>query len=109
MLRALFLTVIIECCTAWVLGVRSMRDQTTVMLANVLTNPLVVSAGAAVQFFMGYEYLLPAVLAMEIAAVAAEGLVYRGRLSAGTHPFMLSMICNLISYTAGEILNRLVF
>ena len=109
MLRALALTIVIEGIAAWLLGVRSSRDQVTVALANLLTNPLVVSAGAAVQFFINRSALLPAMLLMEIAVVFIEGAIYKKHLSMKTNPFIVSFVRNLASYGIGEILNRFIF
>lgn len=109
MLRALALTVVIEGIAAWIMGVRSMREQTTVALANLLTNPIVVSTGAAVQFFISRSALLPITLVMEAAVVLIEGLIYKKHMKTDMNPFLLSCVCNLASYGIGEILNRFVF
>ena len=69
MLRALTLTVVIEVITAWVFGVKSAGDQIVVVLANLMTNPLVVSFGAAAAVFIGHQVLLPFTIAMEIIAI----------------------------------------
>ena len=109
MLRALALTILIECAAAWLLGVRTKRDQTIVVLANCLTNPLVVSLGAATQVFIGLSAVRPVTLVMEAAAWAAEGTVYKRTLVSDRSPYVLSLVCNLASYLIGEVLNRYVF
>lgn len=109
MLRALVLTIFVEGIAAWLLGVRTSRGQTTVALANLLTNPLVVSAGAAVQFFISPRALLPATLLMEAAVLFTEGAIYKKHLDVDMNPFAVSFVCNLASYGIGEILNRFVF
>lgn len=109
MLRALVITILLECAAAWTLGVRTKRDQTTVVLANMLTNPLVVSIGAAVRFFIGIRALLPATLIMEIAVWIVEGRVYKKTLKADRDPYVISLVCNLTSFLVGEVLNRYVF
>ena len=109
MLRALALTVLIECVTAWVLGVRRARDQMTVALVNVITNPLVVSIGAAVLFLGGHDTFKISMIVMEISVILVEGAIYKKKLSCKVNPFMLALICNGVSYTCGEILNRFVF
>lgn len=105
MLKALCLTIMIECAAGWILGVRGRHDQGIIVLVNLLTNPLVVSLGAAVLFFAGREYLMPATIAMEIMAVIAEGLIYKRHLTVKTDPFVLSLICNMSSYLIGVIIN----
>ena len=109
MMRALALTIIIECAAAWILGVRNKQGQRVVLLANCITNPVLVSISAAVMFFSGYMALLVTTLLMEIIVVAVEGIVYKKYLVAYRNPFAIAFICNACSYAAGEVLNRLVF
>ena len=109
MLRALVLTAAVECAAAWLIGVRDKRGQSVVVLANLLTNPLVVSIGAAVLFFAGSGALLAVTLIMEVVVVAVEGIVYDKMTVNVRNPFLISFICNLSSYVTGELLNRFVF
>jgi len=109
MLRALALTVIIEGSTAWIMGVRNVRDQGTVALANILTNPLVVSLGAAAMYYIGPRALRPVTLTMEVLVFIAEGYIYKRRITCKADPYVLSLACNLSSYLIGEMLNRFVF
>lgn len=109
MLRALALTILIECAAAWLLGLRTKRDQTTVVLVNLLTNPLVVSLGAAVSVWIGIRAVRPVTLVMEAAVVIIEGAVYRKTLITDRNPYAVSLICNLASFLIGEVLNRYVF
>lgn len=109
MLRALVLTAAVECAVAWLIGVRDKRGQSVVVLVNLLTNPLVVSIGAAVLYFAGPGALLTVTLVMEVIVVAVEGMVYHKMAVNVRNPFLISLICNLSSYVAGELLNRFVF
>ena len=109
MLRALILTVMIECAAAWCLGVRDRNGQITVILANMMTNPLVVSCSAAAVVWIGYSALFPVTVILEILAVMAEGAVYKYKGTGNCDPFLMSLICNALSYVIGEILNRFVF
>ena len=109
MLRALILTLIIECITAWCLGIRSKQDQLVVALANLMTNPVVVAIGAAAAFFIGHGIVLPITIVMEIAVVLIEGVIYSNKLATAKNPYALSLLCNMASYGIGEILNRFIF
>ena len=109
MLRAFALTVLVECAAAWCLGVRDCYSQIIVILANLMTNPLVVSGGAVVIVQIGYGALLPAMLVFECMAVMAEGFVYSKKLSVKCNSFLLSLLCNTSSYMIGELLNRFVY
>ena len=109
MLRALALTILIECAAAWLLGARTKRDQTTVVLVNLLTNPLVVSLGAATSLWLGFKAVRPVTLAMEVLVVVIEGAVYKKTLIIEKNPYVVSLVCNLASFLIGEVLNRYVF
>lgn len=109
MLRALLLTLIIECAIAWILGVRSRDGQKVVFLANLMTNPLVVSIGAGVLLFLGRNMLFPITVIMEVIVVVVEGVVYRRYLDIDRNPFFVSLACNTGSFLIGELLNRFVF
>lgn len=105
MLRALCFTIMIECAAGWIMGVRDRQGQSIIVLVNLLTNPLVVSLGAAILFFAGHEYLAPATIAMEMIVVIAEGMIYKSHLTVKMDPFTLSLVCNLSSYLIGVIIN----
>ena len=109
MLRALIITIIIEGACAWTLGVRDMKGQKVVLLANLMTNPIVVSVGAAVVLFAGNEYLFPVTMALEICVIVAEAIVYKYALDYDRNPWLLSLLCNVASYIIGEILNNHIF
>lgn len=109
MVRALLITVAVECAVAWLLGVRTLRDQKVVVLANILTNPILVSTEAAILLLAGRQALLYASVLLEILAISAEALVYIKRIHANTGPLILSLACNLASVATGEILERFIF
>lgn len=108
MLRALLITLIIECAVAWILGVRTRDGQKVVFLANLMTNPVVVSMGAGVLLFLGRNMLFPITVIMEVIVVVVEGVVYRRYLETERDPFVISLICNAVSFFTGELLNRFV-
>lgn len=130
MLRCLLLTVAIECAAAFVLGIRKAADQLIVVLANVLTNPVVVVTSSFVGMFCGRTEYAVTLALLEIAAVLVEALVYRRvmRLGAGDTdktfaffrggdvraaikfaPIIVSLVLNCCSYFIGELLNKFVF
>ena len=104
--RCLLLTVAIEVSAAYALGVRSPRNTLVVALAQTVTNPPV--AWAASQLGWSLDSPAPiwaAVIALELAAVAIEALVYRFRLDDDSawagRPWALSALLNAISFAAG--------
>ena len=78
------------------------RDMTAVVLANLLTNPAVVLCyHAAAWYFPGFQSA--ATLALELGAVAAEGLVY-ARRSQIRRPWTFSLCANAFSFLTGLLL-----
>lgn len=105
----LLITLAVEVPLAIALGVRKMRDIQTVFLTNCVTNPTVVSIHfLLLHFGATYATILAAILAMELAVVLCEGLVYRKLLPRGKlNPYVLSLILNACSYGVGIVLEQL--
>ena len=98
---SLALTLLLELGFAWLWGAER-RDLPAVALANVLTNPAVVLCRRAASWYL--PLALPAVtLALELGAVAAEGLVYR-RQSQIAWPWAFSLCANAFSFLTGLLL-----
>ncbi|MBR5429109.1 MAG: hypothetical protein IK116_01140 [Firmicutes bacterium] len=109
LLRCLICTVVIECGLACALGVRRPADQAVVALVNVVTNPPLVSVCLLVQFFCGHGVYLAVLIALEMAAWAAEAWFYRTVLRPKMNPLLLSALLNAASYLGGSLLNTYVF
>lgn len=104
MARCLALTIALEGTLGFVLGVRSVRGQAVLLLANVLTNPLVVSLNVTCTFLFGRVGYWASIAVLESAAFAAEALVYRQNPPCGRNPFLLSAALNACSLGAGWII-----
>lgn len=103
---SLGLTLLLETGLAALLGLRKGKDLLLVVLVNVLTNPPVVLTLALTQLYTQAPPVWYLVLPLEIAVVALEGLIYRGRLQhTKWNPFLLSVILNGISYIGGLLLS----
>lgn len=91
-------------CRLW--GMRG-RDLVFVLLANLLTNPVV-----NVLYALAYLYTpIPRVLAiamLEIAAVLVEWFVYRYATGA-KRPFLVSLTANTASFGAGLLITTFLF
>ena len=102
---ALLLTEAIEIpvCLLW--GMRG-RDLVFVLLANLLTNPVV-----NVLYALAYLYTpIPravSIAVLEIAAVVTEWLVYRSATEA-KRPFLISLTANAASYGAGLLITLFI-
>ena len=103
---ALLLTVLLEGLFGVIWGVSGGRNYIIMLLANVMTNPLV----NVIHSFFAYELgidgvamvLITAVL--EFAAVIAEWLVYKSRTDI-KKPFLFSLCANGFSFLCGIFIN----
>ena len=106
LLFALLLTEAIELpvCLLW--GLKR-RDLLFVLLANVLTNPLLNVLYAIARL---YTPIPPAaaLTVLESAAVAAEWLVYRSATDA-KRPFLTSLTANAASFGLGLLITTFIF
>lgn len=99
---SLTLTLALEGVLALIWGVKDRRDWLLLFLANVVTNPIVVSL-----YYLGLSSW-PAVAVLELAAVAAEGLAYR-RWGRGLRPALLFSLCaNCFSFFGGMLINFVI-
>ena len=101
MLTALVLTVVIEAVFAFLYGVRTKYGQLIVLLANVITNPLLNAILTVVSFYLSpalyYYFLVP----LEIIVVLAEGRIYKEILQPEMNPYFFSFLLNVCSYVIG--------
>lgn len=106
LLSVLLLTEAIEIpvCLLW--GMRG-RDLVFVLLANVLTNPLVNVLYALACL---YTKIPPAasLTVLEVAAVLAEWCVYRYAAGA-KRPFLVSLTANAASFGLGLLITKVLF
>lgn len=101
-LVCLILTVLLEAAFAFLCGVRSGYGQLVVLLANVITNPLLNSILTVVSFYLSPSYYSIFLVLLEILVVAAEGLIYQKmELPVKWNPFVLSLLLNACSYFIG--------
>lgn len=102
---ALLLTIVIEGIFGLAFGVRSVRGQLIMLLANLLTNPLVNAVHGFCAYGLGLHgaALGGIILALEAGAFAAEGYVYSIRTDI-KRPFLFSFGANAFSYTVGVII-----
>lgn len=108
MVTALALTVVIEAILAFLLGVRTGRGQLIVLLANVITNPLLNAILTVVSFYISptayYWFLVP----LEIIVVFVEGRIYQNTLTLKMNQYLFSFLLNLGSYFIGSGILRII-
>lgn len=109
MTLSLSATIVIETLLSFILGVRK-KDLFTVILVNVVTNPLVVT----IPLYFNIEYGIISrrivLVILELLTVIVEGLIYKSMLDyKKVNPYILSVILNLTSYLSGIIINSIIY
>ncbi len=108
MLRSLVCTLVIEIILAIILRVRKKSDLLIIALANVMTNPLVVSLGFLSGFFFGTKVRIICMIFLELFAFVSEAVVYKFALNQKKlNPFLLSLLLNAASYLSGILINHI--
>ena len=95
---------VVELTLAVILGARNFKKFITVALINIITNPLVVITMLTVTIFYNrFETFVLVVL--ELAVFFTEGFLFsKYKPFKKDSPYFISLILNLSSYLAGEIL-----
>ncbi len=91
---SLAVTLLIEWGLAWLCKIRG-RGLAIVTAVNLLTNPVVV---------LIWNFYPALLLPLELGAVLIEGCCYRLFPQHFKRPFLISLLCNLISFLIGGIL-----
>lgn len=103
---ALLLTIFLECLFGAIWGVKGGRNYIIMLLANLLTNPLV----NIIHIYFAYEMRLDGQVMiiitalLEISAVTLEWLVYKSRTDI-KKPFLFSLSANGFSFLCGILIN----
>lgn len=100
-LVCLALTVLIEAAFAFLFGIRSKYGQLVVLLANVITNPLLNSILTVVSFYLSPSYYHVFLVFLEITVVIVECWIYKKTVPFKWNPFLLSLLLNACSYLIG--------
>ena len=104
------LTVVVECVTSVLLGMRSRCDLAIVALVNLATNPVlnvVMILAAPLLLKTGTWFV--ALAALEVAVVLVEWRVFAWAFGARLeHPLAFALALNLASLGAGFLLGRFV-
>ena len=105
MVVCLSLTIVIETLLAFIIEVRK-KDLLFVVLAQVVTNPIVVTVPYLIFILFGYRNYLISIYILEVLAFLTEGLIYSKTLkSKKINPYVLSLILNVCSYGFGLLMN----
>lgn len=108
LLISLLLTLIIESIVAFFVGIRKEDDFKTVIIANVITNPIVVFIANLCALANNIWLYFFVVLIMEIWAVLIEAFIFKKHLKYKEKPALaISIINNGLSFAFGIIISLL--
>ena len=106
---SLTLTLIIEITMSIILGIKEKYDLIIVVLANCITNPVVVFIANCVNRFNIQELYVIVVSLLEISAVLVEFIILKKYLKYNKKsPFIISLINNITSFSIGLIITKFI-
>lgn len=107
MIRCLLLTIAIEVFIGFLLKIKKRKDIITIIIVNVITNPIVVSIPIFIYYRYGHNYYLVSLIILEVLTVLFEGYIYKVKFDyKRLNPFYISLLLNLSSYFIGELINN---
>lgn len=102
MTRCLAFTILIETIVAISIGIRNIKDIIYIILANIVTNPMVVSIPLLTAALYNQKVSRVTTIILEIITLVIEGYVYKKSLSnKNMNPYVLSFILNVMSFVIG--------
>ncbi len=109
LVKSLILTLIIELSVSFIIGIREKNDIKVVILANIITNPIVVFIANCVALMNNTLIYIIVVIILEILAVLTEYKIFKNYLKFDKEsPMIISVINNSISFTLGLIISYII-
>ena len=107
MIRCLILTIGIEVFIGFLFKINKRKDIFTIIIVNVITNPIVVTIPLFLYYRYGHNGYLLSLFILEVLTVVLEGIIYKIKFEyKRLNPFYVSLLLNLSSYLIGELINR---
>jgi len=107
-LEPLILTILFECTAAWLLKIQSKKDLILIILANIITNPLLVWFSLFLMYHVGVEIGMTITYCLlEPSVILIEYLIYSRYLETRINPLFLSALLNVISIFGGYLWKRI--
>ena len=104
---SLILTVALETGFFLIVGKRDKKDLLLLLLANTLTNPVVVlSYWLTVLYTQWNIYII--LIPLELFAVLAEGWLYKKYGRGFKRPFLFSIAANMVSFWLGVLIQQFI-
>lgn len=108
LIRCLILTIVIELIVGLILSIRNKKDIFSIIIVNVITNPIVVLSQSILRIKTNYTIEVIGIIILEILVVLVEGLIYKKVLKyKELNPFIFSLLLNSSSFFIGELINML--
>ena len=107
---SLILTIAFEAGFFLLTGKRNKKDLLLVVLANVLTNPVVVLLYWLILFYTGWSRIMMNIIKipLELFAVLTEGYYYKKYGRDFKHPYLFSIAANAFSFGIGILLQQFI-
>ena len=107
---SLLLTIIIEISISFIIGIREKEDLKVVFFFYVLTNPVVVYIANCVKLLNNNVIYNIIVFIMEVLVIIVEFSIYKKFLDyKKKSPLLISSINNIISFSLGIIISKIIF
>ena len=107
---SLLLTIIIEISISFIIGIREKEDLKVIFWANVLTNPVVVYIANCVKLLNNNVIYNIVVLIMEVLVIIVEFYIFKKFLNyKKKFPLLIASINNIISFSLGCIISKIIF
>lgn len=107
---SLLLTIIIEISISFIIGIRDDEDLKVVFWVNVLTNPIVVYIANWLKVLNNIVIYNIIVFIMEVVVIIVEFIVYKKYLDyKEKSPLLISSINNIVSFSLGIIISKVIF
>ena len=107
---SLLLTIIIEISISFIIGIREKEDLKVVFWTHVLTNPVVVYIANCVKLLNNNVIYNIIVFIMEVLVIIVEFSIYKKFLDyKKKSPLLISSINNIISFSLGIIISKIIF
>lgn len=106
---SLILTLVIELIVSAILGIKDKYDIKIIIIANFITNPLVVYIANCLILLNNTSIYIIAIALLEILAIIIEFLIYKKCLKFNEKsPLVISTINNIVSFSLGLIITKFI-
>ena len=107
LVRNLTIVLLTEPFLGIIFGAKTERKIITVILVNIITNPAVVLSALSLTIFFNRAEDI-GLLFLELLAILVEGFMFQKfKTFDNKNPYLISLVVNMVSFTAGKIINIL--